>query len=430
MATAVRQNGNNGAGGAEHYSPVGIVEVDSCGVVINATFIHPDIVSYAESGGFGADELLGVQRLLVAGINASRGLSAVALDTEMKQATEAFRMLLAIESEVILRDVFKRVLGEDGEEGGLLPEIERVSSEGAKAFVEEAEKLLDELRGAGDNALPQLLEKRVRQATDETVARIMKQALGEDGALGIHLAHHSDQLSELRGDIRKVAEQLFEANVAADNIDPAAAGREWQPMVITELSRLSLVTGDRVEETGDKPAHGRSKKGDAVIHVATARPGCEPKVAAETRTGKTRVTLANLQAAKENRSADATLLLVSDPAALPKEVEALGFGCFWDERAVVLHYDPAQPGNGILLATALQIARMFAQLNQATSGDEVKIDIVRAGLRRLERCLGKLKPLRSSVTGIETEATRIRTYTQDMEGELRGAIAELTGLVG
>jgi hypothetical protein len=74
-----------------------------------------------------------------------------------------------------------------------------------------------------------------------------------------------------------------------------------------------------------------------VIHVATARPGCEPKVAGECRTGSKRVTMADLQAAKEIRSADATLLIVSDPAALPKDDEELGFRCYWEERAVVPH---------------------------------------------------------------------------------------------
>jgi hypothetical protein len=427
---STEKHSSNGASSAEHFAPIGHVMIEEHGVAIDATFVHPDITNYAESGGLGLDELGSVQALLVAGINASRSVGAYALAAEAKQATEGLRIMLGIESEALLREAFKRVLGEDGEEDGLINEIERISTEGAKAFVDEAEKLLVELKGAGDNALPQIIEKRVRQAANDTVERILGKAIADDGPLGILLANQSKRIGELRDDLSKLTELLFEAKGAAETIDPAAAGRDWQPAVIDELSRLSLVTGDRVEETGDIPGHGRSKKGDAVIHVATARPGCEPKAAVETRTGKTRVTLADLKAAKENRSADAGLLVVSDPAALPKDAEELGFRCYWDERAVVLHYDPAQPGSGILLATALQIARMFAQLNQATTGDEIKEEVVRASLQRLERCLGKLKPLRASATGIEKEVRNIRTYAQDMEKELRGAIGELSGLVG
>ena len=420
----------NGASSAEDYAPIGNIEIEPDGVVIKAKFRHPDIVGYAETGGLGLDQLGNVQALLVTGINASRSVGAYALSTETNQAIESLRVMLGVESETILRDSFQRVLGADGEEDGLIPEIERISTEGAKAFVEQADKLLVELKGAGDNALPQIIEKRVRRAANDTVEGILKKALSDDGALGIHLANHGEQISELREALGKLTELLVEAKAAAENTDPAAVGREWQPTVIAELSRLSLVTGDRVEETGDTPGHGRSKKGDAVIHVATARPGCEPKVAAECRTGRTRVTLADLKAAKENRYAGAGLLIVSDPAALPKDAEELGFRCYWEERAVVLHYDSAQPDSGILLATALQVARMFAQLDQAASADEIKEEVVKVSLQRVEHCLGKLKPLRASATGIEKEVGNIRGYAQDMEKELRGAIGELSGLVG
>lgn len=429
MATAVKHS-SNGSSSAQDYAPSGHVEADSDGVLIEATFVHPDIVLYAESGGLGLDPLGSVQALLVAGINASRSVGAYALAAEAKQATEGLKMMLGTESEQILADALRRFLGADGEDGALLPEIERISTEGAKAFVEEADKLLVELKGAGDNALPQIIEKRVRRAANEAVERIMRQALAEDGPLGLRLANQSERMAELREDLGRLIELLVEAKAAAEHVDPAAAGREWQPSVIAEIARLSLVTGDRVDETGDTPGHGRSKKGDAVLHIATARLGCEPKVVIECRTGKTRITLADLAKAKENRSANAALLLVSETAALPKDAEELGFRAYWDERAVVLHHDPQRSDSGILLATTLQVARMFAQLGQDTSGEEIKHEVVRASLARLEKCLGRLKPLRSSVTGIESEVGRIRGYAQEMETELRGALGELSGLVG
>jgi hypothetical protein len=432
MATTVKHSSNdrNGGSAAEHYAPIGRVEIASDGVLVEATFVHPDIVLYAESGGLGLDALGSAQALLVAGINASRSVGAYALAAEAKQATEALKMVLGTESERILAEALARFLGADGEDGGILPEIERISTEGAKAVVEEAEKLLVELKGAGDNALPQIIEKRVRRAADDAVSRMMRHALADDGPLGMRLASQSERIGELREDVGKLAELLMQAKAAAEHIDPAAAGREWQPSVISEVLRLSLVTGDRVEETGDMPGHGRSKKGDAVLHVTSARLGCEPKVVIECRTGKTRITIADLEAAKENRSAHAALLLVSDPSALPKDAEELGFRCYWEERAVVLHHDPGEAESGILLATALQVARMFAQLSHVTSGEEIKAEVVRASLARLERCLGRLKPLRSSATGIENEVGRIRGYAQEMEIEMRGALGELSGLVG
>src|SRR5206468_10467377 len=102
---------------------------------------------------------------------------------------------------------------------------------------------------------------------------------------------------------------------------------------------------------------------------------------------------------------------------------------YWDERSVVLHHEPGRSDSGILLATALQVARMFSQLGQVTSGEEIKHEVVRVAIARLEKCVGRLKPLRSSATGIENEVGRIRGYAQEMEVELRAAIGELSGLV-
>ena len=138
--------------------------------------------------------------------------------------------------------------------------------------------------------------------------------------------------------------------------------------------------------------------------------------------------MADLRKAKENRSAEAALLLAERACVLPKDAEELGFRTYWEERAVVLHHDPERPDSGILLATALQVARMFALLAAAASAGEINQDVLRQGLIRVEKALGRLKPLRSSATGIETEVGRIRGYAQDIEQDLRGALGELSGL--
>lgn len=420
---------SNGASRAGFYAPSGHVEIDDHAVQIDATFVHPDIVGYAENGGLGLDPLGSVQALLVAGIAASRNAGAYALAEEAKQAAEGVRTVLVTETETLVRTALQKAIDGDGETDGFLPEVERIVSDAAKAVETQAGKLVIELKGGGENALPQLIEKRVRRTANAVVEQVMSAALAKNGALGIHLANHSERISELHEDLNRIVELLVQAKTAADNIDPAAAGREWQPSVIAEIARLSLVTGDRVEETGDAPGPGRDKKGDAVLHVVSGRAGCEPKVVVECRTGKTRITIADLAKARENRSAEAALLLVSDPSALPKDAEELGFRAYWEERAVVLHHDSGRGDSGILLATALQVARMFALLGLAASGEEIKHEVVRAGLVHVETCLARLKPLRSSATGIEKEVGHIRGYAQEMEIELRGAIGELYGLV-
>lgn len=165
-----------------------------------------------------------------------------------------------------------------------------------------------------------------------------------------------------------------------------------------------------------------------MLHLADCKGDSSLKVAIECRSGKERVTISDLRKAKENRSAQATLLLASQPCALPKDAEELGFRAYWDERAVVLHHDPDRPDSGTLLATALQVARMFAHLAAAASEGEINQEIVRGIINLVEKSVGRLKPLRSSATGIETEVTRIRGYAQDIERDLRGALGELASL--
>ena len=410
-------------------APSGHVEIASDGVHVNAIFVHPDIVSYAQNDGLGLDPVGALERLIVSGIAASRNAGAYAVAEEARQAAESLRTVLVSESEGLIRTALKKAVGEGGEEGGFLPEVERIISEGAKGVEAQADKLTRELKGSGEDGLPQIIETRVRRAARDVVDSILTAALKADGALGVHLAKNADGLKELREDLGKLSDLFVQAKIAAENVDPAAAGREWQPTVLAEVARLSLVTGDHVEETGDSPAHGRSKKGDAVLHLANGNGGPTLKVAIECRTGKERLTIDDLRKAKENRSTEATLLLAERACALPKDAEELGFRLYWNERSVVLHHDQARPDSGILLATALQVARMFAHLAAAASAEEIDQDLLRHSLGRVERGLARLKPLRASATGIETEVSRIRGYAQDMEGELRGALGELAALV-
>jgi hypothetical protein len=428
MATPAKARADRAIPPIKLVAPSGYVEVDPLGVHVDATFVHPDIVSYAQNDGLGLDPVGTLQTLLVAGIAAARNAGAYAVAEEARQAAESLRTVLVSEAEAHIRTALKKAVGEDGEEGSFLPEVERIVSDGAKSVEAQAAKLTKELKGSGTDGLPQIIEMRVRRAARDVVESILTGALKSDGALGVHLASNAEALKELRDDLAKLSDLFVQAKIAAENIDPAAAGREWQPSVLAEVARLSLVTGDHVEETGDSPAHGRSKKGDAVLHLANGNGGPTLKVAIECRTGKERLTINDLRKAKENRSAEATLLLAERACALPKDAEELGFRLYRDERAVVLHHDPARPDSGILLATALQVARMFAHLAAAASAEEIDQDLLRQSLGRIERGLARLKPLRASATGIETEVGRIRGYAQDLEVELRGVLGDLSAL--
>lgn len=427
MAIAINKNGDHAD--EPHVGARGKIEIDPFYVRVEATFDHPDIVAYAQNDGLGLDPIGTIQTLLVCGIASSLTGGAFALAHEARRANEGIITLLGVESETLIRSALVRAIAEDGTDGGFMPQVERIVTAGAKNIQTQAEKLTQELKGSGEDALPQVIEKRVRQAIREVVTQIMRDVLAENGAIGLRLASSAKELKELREAMTAMTQGLLRAKIVSEQpIDPAAAGREWQPSVVAEISRLSLITGDRVEETGDLPGPGRSRKGDAVLHLANPTGESTLKVAIECRTGAKRLTLAELRLARENRWAESALLLAERPEALPRDAEALGFRAYWNERAVVLHHDPDRPESGILLATALQVSRMFAQLAVAASAGEINQDVVRQSITRIEKGLSNLKPLRASASGIEKEVSNIRRYAQDIETELRGSLGELGGL--
>jgi hypothetical protein len=428
MAIALKADSNGKGEEPRRFLAQGHVDVDSFRVLIDASFDHPDIVSYAQDDGLGTDPLATIQALLITGIAASQSVGAYALAEEARQATDALRSLLGIEAETMIRDILKRALSADGDDGVLIPDLERIITTGVKGVETQATKLTRELKGAGDDALPQVIEKRVRLASQDVVRSMLSSAFAEDGPLGVQLTNNWKLLKELRDGLSHLQQLYVEAKTASEHADPAAAGRAWEPSTLDEIAQLSLITGDRVEQTGDTPGHGRMKKGDGVLHLASPKGDSTLKVVVECRTGKERVTINDLRRAKENREAEAALLVAERPQLLPKDAEGLGFRAYWDERVVVLHYDRAQPGSGLLLAAGLQIVRMFAQLAAAASIEEIDHDRLRQTIGQIEKAIGRLTPLRSSVKGIETEIGRIRGYTQDIEDEMRGALGQLTSL--
>ena len=184
MAIALRATDGPSQDG--RFAATGHIEVDPDGVHVEATFVHPDIVSYAENGGLGSDPMGSLQSLLVAGIAASRNAGAYVLAEEAKQAAESLRTVLLSEAETHIRTALRRAAGEDGEEGAFLPEVERIVGTATEAIETQAKRLTSELKGAGENALPQLIERRVRNASRDVVNRILSDAMSSDGALGVH----------------------------------------------------------------------------------------------------------------------------------------------------------------------------------------------------------------------------------------------------
>jgi hypothetical protein len=336
--------------------------------------------------------------------------------------------MFVTEAEQHLRNALRKAVGATGDDGAFLPELEKIVSNSSQLFESVSGRLLAELNGPGDTSLPQVIDRRVRESVRDVTQSVVERIFATDGALAANLKSNADAIKDLRADLMKLQEIFVRTATAAEQVDPARAGREWQPSTLDAIAKLTHITGDRLEETGDIPAHGRSKRGDGVIHVAFGGARSEPKVAVECRTGTKVVTIRDLIKAKENRSADAALLVSECISALPKDARPLGFRVYLEESVVVLHYNNANGEAGVSLATAVQVARHLAQLAAGQSDTKVDKKVVAGAVRHIEASLALLKPVRGAITGVERETDRVRAHLLDLEREARCAVGELLAL--
>jgi hypothetical protein len=418
---------SHGTANGKRRPDSGVVEVTAAGLRIDVVLKSETLVDFVRAGGLGSDPVRGLEDVCLIGVLASRTGSGHSIAAEVHRAESALRTMLMTEAEQHIRTAIKRAAGGNGDEGALIPEIEKTIAAAGKDFDAAAARLLVQLNGSSEKSLPQVLDRRVRHAVRDVVGGILESVFASDGALAANLRNNAQAVKDLREELMRLQELLIRTIAASEQVDPARAGRLWQPAVLEDIARLTHVSGDRLEETGDVPGHGRSKSGDGIVHVCTGS-AAAPKVAIECRTGRQIISLQGLRKAKINRHADAALLLTEHASALPKDAQPLGFRVYPEDSLVVLHYERESSSAGVLLATAVQVARLLAQLAAGASATRIEQDVVRCVVQRLEACLGRLKPLRGSVTGIETEAGRIRGYAQDIEREARSAVGELAGL--
>lgn len=415
------------AGNSNGHRP-GIVEVTASGLRVDAILTSELLVDFARSGGLGDDPVQGFEDLCAIGVLASRTGSGHAVAAEVHRAEAALRTMLMSEAEQHIRTAIKRAAGADGDEGALIPEIEKTVAAAAKNFEAAATRLVVQLNGSSEKSLPQVLDRRVRNAVRDVVSNIVEGVFASEGALAVNLRNNAQAVKDLREELMHLQELVIRTVAASEQTDPAKAGRAWQPAALEDVAGLLHITGDSLDETGDVPGHGRAKSGDGLIHVSGNGTAARPKVAIECRTGKQVIGLPDLRKAKVNRHAEAALLLTEHAGALPKDAQALGFRVYPDDAVVVLHYVREREDAGVLLATAVQVVRLLAQLTAGATATRIEQDIIRLVIQRIEACLGKLKPLRACVTGVEAEAGRIRGHLQELEREARCAVGELAGL--
>jgi hypothetical protein len=345
---------------------------------------------------------------------------------------------LAARMEAVMEDQLLRLIGGERGDGMLRTSIEEASRSAAASLRETLSPIVEQLRGAGPEALPQILEARLAGVLQSATTTFFQKLLAEDGTspLMVNLERGGAEVRELRRELTELRRELTDdlQKLARDLVAQRAAvkpadmiGRSWEADALDDVARLAAVLGDSLDFTGRTSGHGRALKGDGVLTISTESvQGL--RVAIECRTGSNSLTRRELLAAVSNRDAHAGLVLAECPGGLPRDAVAMGFKIYPEDRLVALHYDRSSPSAARELAIAVLVVRHLARIATASQGTAAEAATLHEVSRHIESALADLRAIRSATSAIDKESDRIRAGTASIERGLRDALLGLAAL--
>jgi hypothetical protein len=198
---------------------------------------------------------------------------------------------------------------------------------------------------------------------------------------------------------------------SAERSKSAAKGVDFEDVLEGLLGDIAAGLGDAVERTGTLPGETlKAKKGDFVLTVDPGRTrGADLRVVVESkdRAMSTRQVIEELAAARQNRSAQAAVIVFS-PQHAPANVDPLAIV----GRDVWCVLDPAAPDR-LPLECAIRLARIFAL--DALRDRPVEVDVA-----AVDRALDGIRTQLSAIQGMKANLTSVTNATNKVSADLDG----------
>ncbi len=214
---------------------------------------------------------------------------------------------------------------------------------------------------------------------------------------------------DLAGRIQSL-EKASEAR-AAERAKSAAKGIDFEDVLEELLGEITHGLGDGLERTGTLPGETiKGKKGDFVLTVDPSRTrGADLRVVIESkdRAMSTRQVTEELAAARQNRSAQAAVIVFT-PQHAPANVDPLAIV----NRDVWCVVDPAAPDR-LPLECAVRLGRIFAL--DALRDRPVEVDVA-----AVDRALEGIRSQLSAIQGMKSNLTSITNATSKVSADLDG----------
>ncbi len=208
---------------------------------------------------------------------------------------------------------------------------------------------------------------------------------------------------------------------ASERARSAAKGIDFEDVLEEMLGDITRGLGDGLERTGTLAGETiKAKKGDFVLTVDPSRTrGADLRVVIESkdRVMSTRQVTEELAAARQNRSAQAAVIVFS-PQHAPANVDPLAIV----NRDVWCVVDPSAPDR-LPLECAVRLARIFALDALRERPVEVDVAAVDRALEGIRAQLSAIQGMRSNLTSITNATTKV---SADLDGLRVGILRSVT----
>ncbi len=219
----------------------------------------------------------------------------------------------------------------------------------------------------------------------------------------------SKGFEDLAGRIQAL-EKVADAR-ASERAKSAGKGIDFEDVLEGLLGEISGGLGDAVERTGTLPGETiKAKKGDFVLTVDPSRTrGADLRVVIESkdRAMSTRQVIEELAAARQNRSAQAAVIVFT-PLHAPANVDPIAIV----GRDVWCVLDPVAPDR-LPLECAVRLARIFAL--DAMRDRPVEVDVA-----AVDHALDGIRNQLSAIQGMKASLTSITNVTGKVSADLDG----------
>src|SRR3954468_16635520 len=355
-------------------------------------------------------------------------IGARVLDREHAAAnTEFVKTEFTDQARKVAEFFAKKVDDVFGPHGQQAKELEKLFPDGSSASVQNRvrEMMADTLAKSREDLVRQFSSEGDRnplaqfQASTVRELRIARESRERaEQALQDKLTQLQTELQALRDEKEKL-----EA-VEAERERGTAKGRSFEEEVAEAVDAIALGQGDDAEPVGDQAGAG-GKTGDVLVSIDASNGPCRGRIVFEAKDRRLSkpAALAELDRAREQRSADFAVLVVPTEEEVPAKLRTLRE---YNGDKLIVALDPDLDAE-LALDVGYRLARARVLMKRGdVEGTEA--EATRDSVDRAVQAMGDVRKVKGQLTSATTSIEAARSVVEEIEKRVRERLDEIDAL--